>query len=36
MKITDVDTVVDDALFNDKESLLLRKGKKKYYKIVRG
>ncbi len=36
VKITDVDTVVDDALFNDKESLLLRKGKKKYYKIVRG
>jgi tyrosyl-tRNA synthetase len=36
VKITDVDTVVDDALFDDKESLLLRKGKKKYYKIIRG
>mgnify|MGYP000257234463 CR=1 FL=1 len=35
-KITDVDTVVDDTLFDGKESLLLRKGKKKYYRLVRG
>lgn len=34
-KITDVDTVVDDTLFDGKESLLLRKGKKKYYRLVR-
>ena len=35
-KVTDVDTLVDDALFADKESLMLRKGKKKYYRLVRG
>lgn len=35
IKITDVDTLVDDTLFDGKESLLLRKGKKKYYRLVK-
>lgn len=34
-KVTDVNTDVDDALFKGKDSLLLRKGKKKYYRLLR-
>ncbi len=35
VKVTDVNTEVTPELFGGKESVLLRKGKKKYYKLAR-
>ena len=35
VKITDVETQVTPELFAGKDSVLLRKGKKKYYRLQR-
>lgn len=33
-KVSDVDTLLSKELFNNEQDLLLRKGKKKYYKLI--